>query len=69
MSFDRITLTASKIAMTREVFDELPEIHFDDLDSPRGADLHKVAVRGRWHALDEAGKAIPIQIGTFVREH
>lgn len=65
MSFDRMTLMASKVAMTRKVFEELPEAHFGDLDSPRGADLHKIMVRGGWYALDEAGRALPIQIGIF----
>jgi hypothetical protein len=67
VSFDRITLMTSKLAMTREVFDELPEVHLGKLDSPRN--VHKIVVRGRWYALDETGEAMPIQIGTFVREH
>lgn len=56
--------TLPKIAMSREIFNSLP-----DASSPTGGTLRKILIGDRWYAVESREILLqPIEIGTYVRE-
>lgn len=64
-----VSLLASKIVISREVFEALPTLSSDDIEGlRRSPSLHKTSIGGRWYAVDQQWALTPIKISAFVRE-
>jgi hypothetical protein len=59
---------ASKLVMSREIFDSLPTVSCDDIEASRGSCWVKTLTGDYWYAVDQQGKYKLIEIRAYVRE-